>query len=270
MPSTKTHTYQDQTIAYWDIGSGPVLFMVHGFCEQKSMFTPFLSLADSYRLIIPDLPGFGASDRIEGKGSMNLYAEAIQSLIHALKLSKIHYIGHSMGAYAGLEVLSQMPEYFESFCLFHSHPYADTDAIRDKRMKSIEFLKKHGTAAFFKPFFANLFPEANRANHSTKISALAEEAKAISAEAVIFAQEAMAGRKDHCKTLEEFEGITQYIVGKLDEIAPSDLGLLQSLLGKIGMFHYLKDCGHMGQWEKPDTVLHHFLELQDFFTTLNK
>lgn len=270
MPKNQTHTFQNRTMSYWDIGTGPVLMMVHGFCEQKSMFTPFLSLSDSYRLIIPDLPGFGASAAMDGAGDMKVYADALSSLIQSLELENIHYIGHSMGAYAGLELMQKKEEYFESFCLFHSHPYADTEPIREKRMKSIEFLKKHGTSAYFKPFFAKLFPEENRAAFSDKINELAEESKQISAEAVIFAQEAMANRKDHSSTLEQFKGITQYIVGDLDNIAPADLGLLQSLLGNIGMFNIIPNCGHMGQWEKPTQVLNHFHEFQKFFATLKR
>ena len=71
----------------------------------------------------------------------------------------------------------------------------------------------------------------------------------------------MADRRDHSKTLEQFGGITQYIVGQLDEIAPADLGLQQILLSKVGLFHLIEDCGHMGQWEKPAIILKHFQEL---------
>jgi pimeloyl-ACP methyl ester carboxylesterase len=272
MPKINKHTYKTVDLAYWDLGEGPVLLMVHGFCEQKSMFEPFLELAKSNRLIIPDLPGFGASDlpNKSGSGSIAFYAETLLSLIKKLELENIHFIGHSMGAYIGLELLSNQGHLFESFCLFHSHPYADSAEIKQKRLKSIDFLRKHGTATFFKPFFANLFPASKRDEFQETVALLAEDSKGISAEAIIFAQQAMADRSDHSATLKNFNGIVHYIVGALDEIAPSDLGMQQTLLGRIGLFHLVPDCGHMGQWEKPALILQHFKELQKISATLKK
>ena len=80
----------------------------------------------------------------------------------------------------------------------------------------------------------------------------------------------MATRRDHSKTLEQFEGITQYIVGQLDEIAPAELGLQQILLSPVGLFHSIEDCGHMGQWEKPAIILKHFQELLKISETLKR
>ena len=270
MSDPKIHTYADGSISYWDLGTGPCILMVHGFCEDKSMFEPFLELSKKNRLIIPDLPGFGGSSIPLGKGQMKTYAQALHSLIQALDLKDIHFIGHSMGAYAGLELLDSYKPSFKTFSIFHSHPFADSVAIRKKRQKSIDFIHKHGTSAFFKPFFANLFPSSKQSLFTEKIEALAEASKDISAAAIIYAQEAMADRRDHSKTLEQFGGITQYIVGQLDEIAPADLGLQQILLSKVGLFHLIEDCGHMGQWEKPAIILKHFQELLKISETLKR
>lgn len=89
----------DSTWSYYEGGEGPTLLLVHGFSSNKDVW---LSLAQKlvtrFHLIIPDLPGWGESTRIE-KGNYDIDAQAarLDAFILALDLRNIVLVGHSMG-----------------------------------------------------------------------------------------------------------------------------------------------------------------------------
>ena len=60
----KTLRIEGHDIIYLDGGSGETLLLLHGFGANKDNWLPIAPLlAPHFRLIIPDLPGFGDSSR---------------------------------------------------------------------------------------------------------------------------------------------------------------------------------------------------------------
>ena len=76
-PTDKTIVVFGQSIHYWDVGSGPVVVLVHGLGSRKEDWLPVLGpLAQKYRLLVPDQIGFGTSDNdARGDGSRVLRYE---------------------------------------------------------------------------------------------------------------------------------------------------------------------------------------------------
>src|SRR5690348_15307825 len=63
-PADKTIAVFGQTIHYWDVGSGPVVVLVHGLGSRKEDWLPVLEpLSQKYRLLVPDQIGFGKSEK---------------------------------------------------------------------------------------------------------------------------------------------------------------------------------------------------------------
>ena len=62
----KLITYQDQKIAYKAEGKGTAVALVHGFCEDSSIWEEFRLdlLEENYRIVRIDLPGFGKSEAL--------------------------------------------------------------------------------------------------------------------------------------------------------------------------------------------------------------
>lgn len=86
-------------IRYLTGGTGEPLLLLHGFGADKSNWTRVAGeLADDYRVIAPDLPGFGASDRPEDADySVAAQAERVHAFVEALDLDAVHIGGNSMG-----------------------------------------------------------------------------------------------------------------------------------------------------------------------------
>ncbi len=88
-------------IAYLDGGSGEPLLLLHGFGASRDNWTPIArELTRHYRVIAPDLPGYGDSSRQPGAGySLDQQLARITAFAHALGLTRFHLGGNSMGGY---------------------------------------------------------------------------------------------------------------------------------------------------------------------------
>lgn len=81
-----------------DVGNEFPLIMVHGFLGSSIMWEPQIEeLKKYYRVITPDLPGFGYSNKVTPCNSINSMAKSILDVIDHLGINKFHLLGHSMG-----------------------------------------------------------------------------------------------------------------------------------------------------------------------------
>lgn len=78
-------------------GSGPAIVMLHGEEKRPSWkdWEGFLGLADGYRLIIPDLVGFGKSSRPAETPDYRAQARVVHELLDVLKVDKAALAGYS-------------------------------------------------------------------------------------------------------------------------------------------------------------------------------
>jgi pimeloyl-ACP methyl ester carboxylesterase len=92
----------------WDrVGDGPPLLLLHGLGGERHVWQPLLApLADHRTLIVPDLPGFGASPALpaETAATPAALAAAIAGLLDALDLDAPDVVGNSLGGWVALEL----------------------------------------------------------------------------------------------------------------------------------------------------------------------
>src|SRR5215210_1621832 len=86
-------------------GEGDTVLCVHGLGGTKASFLPTVNaLADDYRVIAMDLPGFGESDKpIGAPYNADWFARTVFSLLDELEVERAHLIGNSMGGRVVLE-----------------------------------------------------------------------------------------------------------------------------------------------------------------------
>jgi pimeloyl-ACP methyl ester carboxylesterase len=105
------------------LGSGTPLLLLHGIINYADFYLPAADLLkDKYELIIPDLPSFGFTSKID-KG--NTYANMADELYYFLKLigyQSINIFGTSMGGVIGLELSRSHPEIVENI-IIHATPW---------------------------------------------------------------------------------------------------------------------------------------------------
>ncbi|MCX4835001.1 alpha/beta hydrolase [Streptomyces sp. NBC_01016] len=79
-------------------GSGPAVLLLHGFPHTWELWTDVMAdLSDRYRVIAPDLRGFGASSRAESGYDAGTLAEDAAALLGALGVSSAAVVGIDAG-----------------------------------------------------------------------------------------------------------------------------------------------------------------------------
>jgi pimeloyl-ACP methyl ester carboxylesterase len=106
-PPDKTITVFGQSIHYFDMGSGPVVVLLHGLGSRKEDWLPVLEpMAQKYRLLVPDQIGFGKSDKPLLDYSIQTYVDFLNEFLRQLKVEKASLVGESLGGWiAGLYVV---------------------------------------------------------------------------------------------------------------------------------------------------------------------
>lgn len=120
---------EEHTIAVRSSGSsGPAILLVHGnSCSSRCFDLQLASpLADRFRLFAIDLPGHGDSSRAtkpDETYTLPGYAAAIVAAAAELGVADAVVVGWSMGAYAVVEAIGQLPR-ARGFLVFGGPPIA--------------------------------------------------------------------------------------------------------------------------------------------------
>jgi 2-hydroxymuconate-semialdehyde hydrolase len=107
---------------YHDLGEGePVIFM-HGSGPGVSAYANWRlcmpEISKGYRVIAPDMVGFGYSDRPEGMTyTMEIWAQQIIDLMDALNIKKAHLVGNSFGGGLAVYLMINHPNRFNKVVL---------------------------------------------------------------------------------------------------------------------------------------------------------
>jgi pimeloyl-ACP methyl ester carboxylesterase/membrane protein DedA with SNARE-associated domain len=107
------------TIAYRVYGDAdaPVVIALHGSPAASGFATVAPALADDFRVLVPHLPGFGASTPRIPDYSIAAHAVYVQHFMNALNIPSAHFIGYSMGSGVALSLYDLQPERVKSLTL---------------------------------------------------------------------------------------------------------------------------------------------------------
>lgn len=261
--------FRNKKISYKVEGTGNPVMLLHGFAEDGRIWNYQVeNLKKSHRLIIPDLPGSGESEMLEGEVTLSDYAESIKAIvdeeIDSATETQLVMVGHSMGGYITLAFAEKYPELLNGIGLFHSSAFADDEQKKETRKKGIDFIKKNGPELFLKNTTPNLFSDKTKTETPELIEKLIALSKNFSAASLIQYYEAMIRRPDRLAVLKSFKSPVLMISGMYDNAVPVQSSLSQSYLAGITYFHILKLAGHMGMWEQEAASTVH---LENFLLT---
>jgi pimeloyl-ACP methyl ester carboxylesterase len=106
MPSVALDTAT--RLYYEDEGDGRPVVCLHGVWCSSRFFRPQVpALSARYRLIVPDLRGYGRSERTAAGHTVAQHARDIRALIARLGLRDVVLLGHSMGAFVAWDYVRQ-------------------------------------------------------------------------------------------------------------------------------------------------------------------
>ena len=241
-------------IHFFEKGSGQPVVLLHGFCESGKMWNYFAEkLSDNFRVICPDLPGFGDSPISGDRITLEEFAVQLEEWMEENHIFDPIIIGHSLGGYVALALLELMGSRIKAVGLFHSTAFPDDEEKKGMRNRTITFLKKNGVEKFVTSFVPPLFPEKRREELSAEIESAIEDAKRSSLDGLIAYAGAMRDRKDRLEILKNFARPKLLIAGTEDSAVKIEASRAQ----QDAFSHYveLQGVGHMGMVEEREKSL---------------
>ena len=110
-------------LAYFDIGGGPAILFLHGAGVGASSWSNFKGNCDAfvrrgYRVLMPDLPGFGYSSKpTDVPLSTEYYADCALEFLDRLSIPACSVVGNSMGGPVALKMALDRPDRIERLIL---------------------------------------------------------------------------------------------------------------------------------------------------------
>jgi pimeloyl-ACP methyl ester carboxylesterase len=116
-----TVTLHGHALSYVDTGAGEVILFVHGLLGSHRNWRHLVDrVSDSYRVIVPDLFGHGASDKPEADYSIATHAATLRDLLDRLGVDRVTIVGHSLGGGIALEFCYLFPDRVDRLVLVGS------------------------------------------------------------------------------------------------------------------------------------------------------
>ncbi|MFB7719434.1 alpha/beta fold hydrolase [Nocardia sp. NPDC056100] len=132
----------DRDIFFTEAGTGPVLVLLHGGGPGASGLSNYSRnievLARRFRVIVPDLPGYGRSSKhIDQRDPFGDLAAAIGGLLEVLQVPRAHLIGNSYGGAAALRLAMDRPEQVDKLILMGPGGVGTTRTLPTSGLQSL-------------------------------------------------------------------------------------------------------------------------------------
>ena len=241
------------TLSLTETGQGPPLVLIHAFPLDRGMWQAQVdAFAARYRVLTPDVFGFGASPLPEGGWSMDSMAETLAEALEEREIRQGVILGGlSMGGYIALAFAKRFPERLRGLILADTRADADTPEMKTARNETSEFVTGSSAAALIEKQLPKMLSPKTHADKPDVLNRVRELAAKQSVGGVIAALAALRDRPDSTAALKTFDFPTLVIVGADDAITPPALAEEMVKELKRGMLSKIPDAGHLSNLEQP-------------------
>jgi 3-oxoadipate enol-lactonase len=251
-----------RTISYLDVdgprdpaGHAPrTLVWLHAFPLNSEMWAPQLdAVPRGWRIIAPDLPGFGGTDPLHDGTPLTLdeFAADVIDLLQALHVDHAALGGLSMGGYVAFALLRLTPQGFGGLILADTRAGGDSEAGREGRRGTIALAEQGGAAAVADDMIPKLLGETTRRERPDIVSRVRGLMAASPVGAIAAASRAMMARSDSTALLASIRCPTLVLVGEEDTVTPpaESEKLHAGIAGST--FTRIARAGHLSNLEQP-------------------
>jgi len=233
-------------LAYERYGEGTPLVLLHGYPLDHHIWDAVVPLLrDKFKIILPDLRGFGNSITSNEPYSMDDFASDIANLLDHLHIDKTAIAGHSMGGYVALAFARLFPQRVNGLGLIASQVLADSAERKDGRYKSATDIVANGIQSVVDTMTPKFTSNKAIQTNARKIMQRQQPA------AYIGALKAMAERSDSSNLLPTFTFPVVVLHGDDDELIPIDRAREVKNVVTHAHLTELKGIGHLPMMESP-------------------
>jgi pimeloyl-ACP methyl ester carboxylesterase len=229
-------------------GEGVPVVLLHAFPLSSALFDQLGELP-GYRLITPDLRGFGATPQGDDAPSLVRMADDVLALMDRLDLATAVVGGVSMGGYVVMELLRRAPERLSGALLVDTKADPDTDEAAAGRHAMAEAVLTRGRPVL-DPMVEALLGVTTRTSRRDVVDRVVGWLDDAAPTAVAWAQRAMAGRPESFSTLATTPVPIAVVVGDEDTLSPPEAARrMADAAGTTALL--VPGAGHLAVTENP-------------------
>ena len=239
------------TLNYEERGRGAPLVLLHGFPLDSRIWREQIdALSDRFRVITPDLRGFGRSNSND-TFTMESLADDVHALLTDLQALPCVLGGLSMGGYVALAYAKKYPTHLRGLALIDTKAEGDTAEGKAGREKMIELARTQGTKAVADQMMPKMLaPDADKTRPQVK----RELDQIMNAQTPLTIEHALAAMRDRPDLVASLGSIavpTLVIVGEHDAITPPAGAEKMSKAIPHSTYVVIRGAGHMSPMEQP-------------------
>lgn len=251
-------------MGYEDTGAGMPLVLVHGHPFDRSMWREqTAAFSPKYRIIAPDLRGYGESEAVADKTMLEEFARDIEALLDELKVENIVLCGLSMGGQILFEFYLLFPQRVRALILADTFAQLDDAERKQARYDTAERLLREGMHDYAEEVLPKMIAPDTIEKQPKVAAHVLLMMRGASPKGAAAALRGRAERPDYTPLLSQINIPTLIVVGSRDEFTPvADAKFMREKIpnSKISV---IEDAGHMPNLEKPtefNRVVEEFLK----------
>jgi 3-oxoadipate enol-lactonase len=248
-----TTRIDDIQLAYDDTGSGPAVVLIHGYPFNRSLWNEQVeTLSSTYRVVTPDLRGFGESDTSEGPVTMNRMAQDVAELMDQLGIEQAVIGGLSMGGYVALAFVKQFPSRVKALVLADTRAQADTEEAKQTRRQQAEKALSEGMPGIADAMLPKLLTPETVSKRPEVVKRVRDMMLKTKPQGAASALLGMTERADQSEFISTISVPVMIVVGREDAITPlADSEKMRSMIQPSHLV-VLDNAGHVSNVEQPE------------------
>ena len=237
-----------QDIYVGDVGKGFPLVLVHGFLGSSIMWQPQIEhLKRYYRIITPDLPGFGKSNKVKSHNNINSMAKTVLNCLKDKQIEKFYLLGHSMGGMIIQEMAKLAGEKISKLICYGTGPVGNIPGRFETINESREKLKKNGLKITAHRIAKTWFIEEDKAKYFYLCDDAGKTTTMEAADNALIAMKNWTGLEN----LKNIKNLTMIIWGDQDKAYNFDqINILNKNIPNTDL-NIFKGCSHNVHLEMP-------------------
>lgn len=207
-----------------ELGDGPVLLLLHAFpCDGRMWDPQMRATAEAgWRVLVPDLPGFGTSPLLAAAPDLDVVADALLAELDDRDVERAVVGGVSMGGYLAMALIRRRPSLVAGLVLGGTKASADSEEARANRERLAQRVlesPEQTRAILEEAVLPGLLGDTSRQRRPEVVERVRGWVGAADAASVAWYQRAMAGRPDSIADIADADVPTLVLWGEEDALS---------------------------------------------------